>query len=183
MEKSVLKMLGTLMCALSACAVVVPVQDFDLQKIAGKWYIAGMASNADWFVTHKADMKMGTAVLVATAEGDLDFSYASLKSDGTCWRQHNLANKTETPGRFTFTSPVWNNENDMRFVDVQSDDYAVVYTIKTKAGVSDVLTELYRKSPEVSEELQQKFKQFSQDNGVLSENIVILPKNDECPEA
>lgn len=67
------------------------------------------------------------------------------RSDGTCWRQHNLANKTETPGRFTFTSPVWNNENDMRFVDVQSDDYAVVYTIKTKAGVSDVLTELYSK--------------------------------------
>lgn len=36
MEKSVLKMLGTLMCALSACAVVVPVQDFDLQKVSGK---------------------------------------------------------------------------------------------------------------------------------------------------
>lgn len=52
---------------------------FFIFKIAGKWYIAGMASNADWFVTHKADMKMGTAVLVATAEGDLDFSYASLK--------------------------------------------------------------------------------------------------------
>ncbi|MEQ2200155.1 hypothetical protein XENOCAPTIV_023848 [Xenoophorus captivus] len=65
----------------------------------------------------------------------------------------------------------------MRFVDVVYDDYAVVHTIKTKEGVSEVLNKLYSRSNETSTDLQQKFLQFSQETGVLSENIVILPKN------
>jgi len=47
--------------------------------MGGKWYLIGFATNAKWFVSHKADMKMGTAVLVATEDGDLDLSYANLK--------------------------------------------------------------------------------------------------------
>lgn len=42
-------------------------------------------------------------------------------------------------------SPVWNNDNDMRIVDVVYDDYALVHTIKTKDGVSQVLNNLYSK--------------------------------------
>lgn len=48
-------------------------------QMAGKWYIVGFATNSQWFVNHKADMKVGTAVVVPTAEGDLDLSYANLK--------------------------------------------------------------------------------------------------------
>lgn len=92
-------------------------------------------------------------------------------ADGSCWRMTQLAKKTDTPGRFTFhsqgewgahgpTAPnhrthpkfsyvfllsAWNNDNDMRFVDVVYDDYAVVHTIKTKDGVSEVLNKLYSK--------------------------------------
>lgn len=47
--------------------------------MAGKWFIVGFASNAQWFVNHKAEMKMGTAMVVPTA-GDLNLSYANLKS-------------------------------------------------------------------------------------------------------
>ncbi|XP_015242079.1 PREDICTED: lipocalin-like [Cyprinodon variegatus] len=77
----------------------------------------------------------------------------------------------------------WNNDNDMRFVDVVYDDYAVVHTIKTKEGVSEVLNKLYTRSSDVNADLQQKFTQFSKDTGILDENIVMLPKNAECPEA
>lgn len=48
-------------------------------QMAGKWYIVGFATNAQWFVNHKAGMKVGTAMLVPTAGGDLDLSYANLK--------------------------------------------------------------------------------------------------------
>lgn len=82
-----------------------------------------------------------------------------------------LAKKTDTPGRFTFHSQgelnthfhppepqsssrlihlfpfsVWNNDNDMRIVDAVYDEYALVHTIKTKEGVSQVLNKLYSKS-------------------------------------
>ena len=48
-------------------------------KVAGKWYLIGFATNAQWFVDHRASMKMGTAILTPTAAGDLDMSYASLR--------------------------------------------------------------------------------------------------------
>ncbi|KAG7236988.1 hypothetical protein INR49_032919 [Caranx melampygus] len=127
-------------------------------------------------------MKVGTAVVVPTAGGDLDLSYANLNADGTCWRMTHLARRTDTPGRFTFHSQIWNNDNDMRIVDILYDDYAVVHTIKTKDGVSEVLNKLYSRTQEVSANLQQKFTQFALQSGILPENIVILPKNGECPE-
>ncbi|XP_035475649.1 lipocalin [Scophthalmus maximus] len=182
MRNSLLRMLATLMCVLAACADVVPVKDFSLEKMAGKWYSAGIATNAQWFVNNKAGMTMGTAVFVPTEGGDLDLSYANLNADGTCWRMTHNANKTDTPGRFTFHSQAWNNDNDMRIVDVVYDDFALVHTIKTKDGVSEDLISLYSRTQEASDNLQQKFIQFSLATGIQADNIVILPKKDECPE-
>lgn len=45
--------------------------------MGGKWYVAGFATNADWFVNKKSEMKMGTAMMTPTAEGDLNLSLAS----------------------------------------------------------------------------------------------------------
>lgn len=36
MRNSMLRMLGALMCVLAACADVVPVRDFDLEKVRGR---------------------------------------------------------------------------------------------------------------------------------------------------
>ncbi|XP_036935119.1 prostaglandin D2 synthase b, tandem duplicate 1 [Acanthopagrus latus] len=182
MRNTLLSMLATLMCTLAASIDVTPMSGFDLEKAAGKWYMVGFATNAQWFVNHKAGMKTGTAMLVPTAGGDLDLSYANLNSDGTCWRMTHLAKKTETPGRFTFRSQVWNNENDMRIVDIVYDDYALVHTIKTKDGVSEVLNKLYSRSAEANPAMQLKFRQFSLETGILADNIVLLPQNAECPE-
>uniref|UniRef100_A0A8D3B8X6 Lipocalin/cytosolic fatty-acid binding domain-containing protein n=1 Tax=Scophthalmus maximus TaxID=52904 RepID=A0A8D3B8X6_SCOMX len=104
MMNSLLRMLATLMCVLAACTNAMPIKDFSLEKMAGKWYSAGIATNAQWFVNNKAGMTMGTAVFVPTEGGDLDLSYANLNADGTCWRMTHNANKTDTPGRFTFHS-------------------------------------------------------------------------------
>uniref|UniRef100_A0A1A7YX08 Lipocalin/cytosolic fatty-acid binding domain-containing protein n=1 Tax=Iconisemion striatum TaxID=60296 RepID=A0A1A7YX08_9TELE len=171
-----------LACVLSVCAAVTPVQDFSLERIAGKWYMVGFATNAEWFVNHKESMKVGTAMFVPTEIGDLDMSYANLNADGTCWRMTHLAKKTDTLGRFFFHSQKWNNDNDMSFIDVVYDNYALSYTVKTKEGVSEVLIKLYSRTPETSADLQQKFTQYSQTAGILPENIAILPKNTECPE-
>lgn len=47
--------------------------------MAGKWYLIGIATNAQWFVSHRATMKMGTAMIIPTADGDLEMSYSSLR--------------------------------------------------------------------------------------------------------
>lgn len=99
----------------------------------------------------------------------------------------------------------WQNDNDMRVVDAKFDEYALVHTIKTKGGVSEVLNKLYSKSSlctqyrlnvftnrcwtnsecviitgrttEITDDLKEKFRQFSLDTGILEENIAMLPPN------
>uniref|UniRef100_A0A3Q3JLE9 Uncharacterized protein n=1 Tax=Monopterus albus TaxID=43700 RepID=A0A3Q3JLE9_MONAL len=95
------------------------------------------------------------------------------KADGTCRRLNELSIQ------HTHTHTRWNNDNDMRIVEVLYDEYALVYTNKTKDGVSEVLNNLYSKSGYVA--WQQRFTQFSLDTGILPENIVILPKNEATP--
>lgn len=47
--------------------------------MAGKWYMIGFATNSQWFVNHKDNMKMGTAMITPTAGGDMDLAYANAK--------------------------------------------------------------------------------------------------------
>ncbi|XP_028823960.1 lipocalin-like [Denticeps clupeoides] len=183
MSATVLKLFGVLLCSIIACADVMPMENFDLQKMSGKWYMIGFASDADWFVTRKADMKMAAAMMVPTATGDLDMSHENLKSDGTCWRMTFHAKKTDTPGRFTFFNQRWRNDNDMRVVDAQFDKFALVHTIKTKDGKSEVLNKMYSRGTDLSPELQDKFRKFCMSTGILPENIAFLPHNGECPQA
>ncbi|XP_029003192.1 lipocalin-like [Betta splendens] len=181
MGRTLLRTLAVLLCVLTTCADDTP-KAFNLEKMAGRWFRVGMATNAEWFVKNKADMKMGTTVFAPTAEGNLELSSAILKDDGTCWRYSNLANKTDNPQRFVYHSKMWNNNNDMLIVEAVYDDYALISTNKTKGSESYVTTELLSRTQEARVALQQNFTQFSVLSGVLPENTVILAKNDECPE-
>uniref|UniRef100_A0A3Q1K3V9 Lipocalin/cytosolic fatty-acid binding domain-containing protein n=1 Tax=Anabas testudineus TaxID=64144 RepID=A0A3Q1K3V9_ANATE len=178
-----LTVLGAVLCSLMVSSEIVPQADFNSQQVAGKWYLIGFATNAQWFVNRKASMKMGTTMVALTAEGDLDISYASLNSDGSCWRMNSLAKQTNVPGKFTYTSQRWGSENDMRWVDVKYDEYALTHTIKTKAGVNTVVNKLYGRQTDLSADMLERFRQFSLDTGILPENIAFLPKNAECPAA
>jgi hypothetical protein len=44
-----------------------------------------------------------------------------------------------------FPYSAWGNDNDMIFTDVQYAEHAVVYNVKTKDGVSEVLNKLFSK--------------------------------------
>ncbi|RXN03312.1 Lipocalin precursor [Labeo rohita] len=143
MATTLLGLLGVLICALAVSSEVLPQADFDVKGVAGKWYLIGFATNAEWFIARKANMKMGVAMLTPTDEGDLEMAYSSLNPDGTCWRMNHLAQKTDVPGKFTFQSE--------------------------------------RRTPDLSQDVLDKFTEFSLEQGILSENIAILPKNGECP--
>uniref|UniRef100_A0A4W5RN13 Zgc:153704 n=1 Tax=Hucho hucho TaxID=62062 RepID=A0A4W5RN13_9TELE len=104
MTTMLLSALGALLCSLVVTAEVMPQGDFNLQGVAGKWYVIGFATNAQWFVKHRADMKMGTTILTPTADGDLDIAYTSRNADGSCWRMNHLAKKTNLAGKFIYNS-------------------------------------------------------------------------------
>ncbi|XP_048013080.1 lipocalin-like [Megalobrama amblycephala] len=104
MPTTVLGLLGVLLCALAISSGVTPQPDFNIKRMAGKWYLIGIATSDEWFVTCKADMKMGVAMLTPTDEGDLEMAYSSLNPDGTCWRMNQFVNKSDFPGIFSLHS-------------------------------------------------------------------------------
>ncbi|XP_073682699.1 lipocalin-like [Garra rufa] len=174
MKTVALKTMCVLLCAVCISAQVMPMPDFDLEKMGGKWYLVGFATNVKHY---KDEMKMATATMVPTEDGDFNLSYSHLNGDGSCFRMHNLAKKTEVPGRFVFYNKIWGNSNDMHVVDAKFDEYAFVHTIKTKGGESEILNKLHTRTTNVTDDLMEKFKQFSLDTGILEENIAILPMN------
>ncbi len=53
---------------------------FQNKLMGGKWYLFAFATNTERFVTRlKADLKMATAIMVPTEDGDFDLSYSHLK--------------------------------------------------------------------------------------------------------
>uniref|UniRef100_A0A3Q0QX08 Zgc:153704 n=1 Tax=Amphilophus citrinellus TaxID=61819 RepID=A0A3Q0QX08_AMPCI len=164
---SLLTLLGAVLCSLMVSSEVVPQADFDLQAMAGEWYLIGIASNAQWFVKGKDKMKMGTTMITPTADGGMELSFSGLSQNNTCRTMVNVANKTEVPGKFTYISRYWGYVSDLRMVDVKYDEYAL----------NSTLSILTWRDVELSDELKEKFRQFSLQTGILPENIVILPKN------
>ncbi|XP_030602867.1 lipocalin-like [Archocentrus centrarchus] len=180
---SLLTLLGAVLCSLMVSSEVVPQADFDLQAMAGQWYLIGIASNAQWFVKGKDKMKMGTTMITPTADGGMELSFSGLSQNNTCRTMVNVANKTEVPGKFTYISRYWGYVSDLRMVDVKYDEYALSYSFNTMGNGTFVVDRLYGRDVELSDELKEKFRQFSLQTGILPENIVILPKNEECPPA
>ncbi|CAL1573561.1 unnamed protein product [Knipowitschia caucasica] len=169
--------LGLTFCFLWTSADVLPQSDFNIDGMSGKWHLTGFATNAPWFIRHKVTMGTGTSTFTSM-DGDLDMPFESLNPDGSCFRMHNLAKKTDVPGKFTYVGQ--SSVNNMLIVDVKYDEYALIYTVKTIGDSSDVVVKAYSRAQELSSGIQEKFKKFASENGVLQENIVILPKNGEC---
>uniref|UniRef100_A0A8C7JIQ8 Lipocalin n=1 Tax=Oncorhynchus kisutch TaxID=8019 RepID=A0A8C7JIQ8_ONCKI len=139
MTTMLLRALGALLCSLVVTAEVLPQGDFNLQGVAGKWYLIGFATNAQWFVSHRAGMKMGTAMLTPTVEGDLDMAYASLNTDGSCWRMNHLAEKTNLPGKFIFKS------------QRKSRTYTHIHTHRAGYNLLWALSEIWLQGPHLAE--------------------------------
>ncbi|XP_051748705.1 cytosolic phospholipase A2 gamma-like isoform X5 [Ctenopharyngodon idella] len=171
-----LGLLGVLLCALAVSSGVTPQPDFNIKSVAGKWYLIGFATSAEWFVTCKADMKMGVAMLTPTDEGDLEMAYSSLNPDGTCWRMNQFVNKSDFPGIFSYCSECWETYN-ITFVDVKYDEYALIHTVKTKDNSTTVVSKLCGRTPHLSQVVLDKFTAFSRKQGILPENIIILSKS------
>ncbi|XP_034018190.1 lipocalin-like [Thalassophryne amazonica] len=178
MRKTLLVMLVGLLAVLTVCADVTPDKDFKIEKVVGKWFRVGISSNAKWF--NKDKMRMGTAILKQTEGGGMSLTFTTLQDDGTCWNVTHLANKTDTPGHFRYYSQIWNNTNDLYIVKAE-DDVVLTHTVKTSdRGTSDLIS-LYSNQPESNANMAAMITKYSQEHGILADNVVMLPKNAECP--
>ncbi|XP_005748903.1 lipocalin-like [Pundamilia nyererei] len=173
-------LLGVVLCSLMVSASeILPQADFDLQGVAGKWYLTGVCSNFKWFVCRKANMKSGTVMVEPTEDGSM--KVASSHPLDKCWKIEILATKTEMPGKFTYSIPFTGFVTEMRVVDGKPDEYGLNHYINTGRNETFVENKLYGRSLDLSAEVKEKFNQLCLQSGILPENIVHLPKTEECP--
>uniref|UniRef100_A0AAY5EMK0 Lipocalin/cytosolic fatty-acid binding domain-containing protein n=1 Tax=Electrophorus electricus TaxID=8005 RepID=A0AAY5EMK0_ELEEL len=172
---AMLGFLTVLLWATVAYSDISPMTDFSLDGMKGKWYSIGVASNAKWFTTHKANMKMGTLQVEPTADGDLHVTFTYLHSKGSCWEKSHVAKKTDTSGCFFYHSK--RNNNDMCVIDAKFDEFVIIHVTNTEVGHSSTYIKLCGRSPHLSNGVVEKFQKFALDNGIESENILTLPPN------
>ncbi|XP_026019095.1 lipocalin-like [Astatotilapia calliptera] len=174
-------LLGVVLCSLMVSASeILPQADFDLQAGAGKWYLTGMCSNSKWFVCRKASIKSGTVTLEPTEDGGFKASF-SFPTDN-CLKIDMVASKTDVPGKFTYSIPFKGLATEMRVVDGKPDEYCLNHYINTGRNGTYVENKLYGRSLDLSAEVKEKFNQLCLQSGILPENIVHLPKTEECPQ-
>ncbi|XP_066057387.1 lipocalin-like isoform X1 [Chamaea fasciata] len=211
---SILALLGTLHAQDS-----IPVQtDFQQDKLTGRWYSIGLASNSNWFKEKRHLMKMCTTIISSTAEGNLEVTSTYPKGD-QCVTRNSLYTKTEQPGRFSYTSPRecpvsvgqfrtrsqpccpcsflgadlelraelclmsptgWGSKHNVYVVDTNYEEYALVATQISKSTGSSTMVLLYSRTKELSPERLEMFTQFSREQGLTDDEILILPQTDKC---
>uniref|UniRef100_A0A6J0V2P2 Prostaglandin-H2 D-isomerase n=1 Tax=Pogona vitticeps TaxID=103695 RepID=A0A6J0V2P2_9SAUR len=169
-----------------ACLVVargeVPVQpDFQQEQFVGRWYSIGLASNSQWFQDKKQTMKMCTTVVTPVAGGGLDVTSTYPKHD-QCETRNSVFVPTDQPGRFTYSSPRSATTSDIRVVETNYDEYALLSGQKVKGGETFMMVTLYGRSKQVRPELVEKFTQLALDQGLTRDQILVLPRTDQCME-
>ncbi|XP_063265973.1 prostaglandin-H2 D-isomerase isoform X1 [Prinia subflava] len=213
MQATLLSILGLALLGTLHAQDSIPVQtDFQQDKLTGRWYSIGLASNSNWFKEKKHLMKMCTTIISTTAEGNLEVTSTYPKGD-ECVTRNSLYIKTEQPGRFSYTSPReypasmgqpccpcsclgadlelraelylmsltgWGSKHNIHVVDTNYEEYALVATQISKSTGSSTMVLLYSRTKELSPERLEMFTQFSREQGLTDDEILILPQTDKC---
>uniref|UniRef100_G1KUY5 Prostaglandin-H2 D-isomerase n=1 Tax=Anolis carolinensis TaxID=28377 RepID=G1KUY5_ANOCA len=148
----------------------VPVQvDFQQDQFTGRWFSIGFASNSRWFQEKKSVMKMCSTVVSPTAEGNLEQINA----------RKSLFVRTEEAGRFRYTSSYSGTTSDVRVVETNYNEYALLVGQKVKDGQTFTMVSLYGRTKYLRPELVEKFTRFGLEQGLNPEQILILPRTGE----
>ncbi|KFP55309.1 Lipocalin, partial [Cathartes aura] len=125
MHATLLGVLGLALLGALHAQDSIPVQtDFQQDKLTGRWYSIGLASNSNWFKEKKHVMKMCTTVISVTADGNLEV--------------------TSTYPKYGHGEGVgWGSKHDIRVVETNYEEYALVATQISKSTGSSTMVLLY----------------------------------------
>ncbi|KAG8447417.1 hypothetical protein GDO86_014772 [Hymenochirus boettgeri] len=176
-------MRGILMTVCLAATCVrseVTVQpDFQDDKILGTWYSIGLASDSNWFKAKKNIMEMCTTLIRPDPNGNLELVSTYPKGD-RCERKTMNYIKTDHSGRFHYKSPRYGSDYDIRVVETNYDEFALIHSVKSKASDVSNVVFLYGRTKYLRPELIEKFQRFAKAQGLTSDQILILPHSEKC---
>ncbi|XP_012510239.1 PREDICTED: prostaglandin-H2 D-isomerase [Propithecus coquereli] len=173
-----LGILGVLQTQAQAPVSVQP--DFQQDKFLGRWFSAGLASNASWFREKKAVLSMCKSVVAPTADGALNLTSTFLRKD-QCETRTMLLRPAGTPGSYSYQSPHWGSTYFVSVVETDYVEYALLHSEGSKGPGQDFrMATLYSRTQTPRAELKEKFTTFCEAQGFTEDTIVFLPRNDKC---
>ncbi|KAE8582137.1 hypothetical protein XENTR_v10019967 [Xenopus tropicalis] len=155
-------------------------ENFDLQKIYGKWYDVAIGSTCKWLKLHKDKLNMGTLEL---SEGEADGEVRIVNTrmrHGTCSQIVGAYQKTETPGKFDYFNQRWGTTIQNYIVFTNYNEYAIMLMRKKKGTETTTTVKLYGRSPDLRPVLIDEFQQFALAQGVPEDSIFTLTNSGEC---
>nr|XP_015106655.1 prostaglandin-H2 D-isomerase [Vicugna pacos] len=154
--------------------------NFQEEKFLGRWFTAGLASNASWFLEKKAMLSMCKSVVVRAADGGLNLTSTFLRKD-QCETRTLLLRPADPPGCYSYVSPHWGSNHEVSVVETDYDVYALLYTEGVKGLAQDFrMATLYSRTQAPSAQVKEKFSTFAKAQGFTEDSIVFLPKADKC---
>ncbi|XP_038623953.1 lipocalin-like [Tachyglossus aculeatus] len=160
----------------------IPVQpNFRQDEFTGKWYSIGMASNSQWFKDKKHLMTTCVSIVSPVGDGNLNQTSTFPRND-RCEKRTMLLERTSQPGRFSYKSLRWGSDHEVRVVETNYDEYAVMFTTKSKGSGNFSMAILYGRSKDLRPELKKNFIEFAKSQGFTDDSIIFLPKTDKCME-
>ncbi|XP_048822111.1 extracellular fatty acid-binding protein [Lagopus muta] len=162
-----------LLCLLHAgAAAAVP----DRSEIAGKWYVVALASNTEFFLREKGNMKMAMVRISFPREDELEVSYAVPKPTG-CRKWETTFKKISDSGEVYYSEEA---KKTVEVLDTDYKSYAVIFATRVKDGRTLHMMRLYSRSREVSPAVAATFRKLARERSYTDEMVTMLPSQDEC---
>ncbi|EHB13722.1 Salivary lipocalin [Heterocephalus glaber] len=200
----------TLFCTHGEGSAVVR-SNFDLEKISGKWYSVLLASDKKEKIEEDGSMRVFVEFIYALKNSSIFFKF-HIHVNGECTELPLVADKKGDgvyAVDYAFEFVLWDKtgkgflllpmdkrsselnsvcstddgHNKFHIVETDYDNYIIFHLKNVNSGETFQLLELYGRKPDVGPELKEKFREFSQENGVVPENILDLTSVDRCLQA
>uniref|UniRef100_A0A8C5QZ01 Protein AMBP n=1 Tax=Leptobrachium leishanense TaxID=445787 RepID=A0A8C5QZ01_9ANUR len=149
-----------------------PIQEnFQLERIYGKWYDVAVASTCKWINKYKDNFNMGTMELSAGDTEDEAKVLSTRMRKGICAQYSGMYRKTDVPGKLLYTVPVKGMEFQTYISYTNYNEYIMTYTKKMKGNQVTKTVKLYGRTPELRQSLIEAFRQFALEQGIPTASI------------
>nr|XP_015854889.2 trichosurin [Peromyscus maniculatus bairdii] len=146
----------------------VPVQPgFSPEQVIGSWETLKLASNDRSVVEEEGAYECFMTGIALLDNGNLNVSYFHRK-DGKYVKEFYVAEKTDTPGRYTFE---YHGKNYLTFVAV-TEEFAIIDLENQRDGEPLIVVELHGRTQEEGKLGMAHYRRQTARRGILPSNIV-----------
>ncbi|XP_003505564.1 major urinary protein 20 [Cricetulus griseus] len=154
-------------------------KNFNPEKIKGKWYTIGLASDKREKIEEQGSMRVFVEYIRVFENSSLAFKFHTIVN-GECTELYVVCDKTAEDGEYEVE---YDGSNRFTILDTDYDDYIIIHLKNIKNGKKFQLMELYGRKPELSSNIKEKFEELSKKHGIVKENILDLTEADRCLQA